>query len=812
MGNLSTDVRYTLRLWGRNPGFTAVAVLTLALGIGANTTMFSVVNATIFSRVPFPDPDRLQTLWRGKPDDPRSINITSLPNYRDWVARNDVFESLALLDSAGRGYNLTGRGEPEQVSGVRVTASFFRVLGVPPMLGRTFRDEEETAGRDRVVVLSHGLWTRRYAADPSIVGRTIPIDGTAYTVVGVMPPTFRFQFWSGERQLWVPAGWTEGDLDRGSNSFICLGRLRDGVSLETARARMDTIGKSLAREYPSNTGETIRVIPVAEYGAEPLRDGMYALFGVVGFVLLIACVNVANLMLARAAARQGELAIRSAIGAGRGRLARQLLTESVLLSLAGAAAGLVLAAWTTTALMAVLPGVRTLPMRPLDPLGLDPRVLAFTLAVAVLSGVLAGLAPMLTIGRGSLVSPLREAGRSSAGGSRNRLRYALVASEVALTVIVLAGAGLMIASLAHLLHVEPGLDTHHVLTMEMSQPQKNLYYGPPDHVNFCRDLAQQAGAVPGVLSVSAIGHLPLSGAGAGRAVAVEGRPDAGPNKRPGAGYTVACPGILRTLGIRLVAGREFTDLDAVGAPDVVLINESMARALWPGETAIGKRFKIGGTADDIPWQTVVGVFGDFRHYGLDSAAERMFMRPFPQAGWPFLSIVAKTAADPAAFAAPVKKALAAIEPGQPVIGIQTMDEVRNESLASRRNPTLLLTAFAILALTLAAVGIAGVVGYTVVQRSPEIGVRMALGAQPADVLRLIVLQSLTWVAAGLGIGIAAAIGASRLLASLLFEVQPTDPIVLTLVSIALAVVALAASVIPARRAVRIDPLQALRCE
>jgi len=812
MGSLWTDVRYALRLWARNPGFTAVAMLTLALGIGANTTMFSVVNATLFKPLPFPDGERLQTVWIGSATDPRSLNITSLPNYRDWAAQNRSFQDLGLFDSAGRGYNLTGRGEPEQVSGVRVTASFFRVLGVRPMLGRTFRDEEETAGRDRVVVLSHGLWVRRYGADPALVGRTIQIDGAAYTVAGVMPAGFRFQFWSGPRELWVPAGWTRGDQERGSNSFVCIGRLRPGVTLDATRAEMDTIGRALARAYPDNAGNTVRVIPVADYGTDRLRPAMFAMLGVVGFVLLIACVNVANLMLARAAARQGEIAIRSAIGAGRLRLVRQLLTESVLLSLAGGVGGLVLAAWGTSALPAVLPSLDTLPMRPIEHVDLDPVVLLFTAVLSMVSGVLFGLAPALTVGRGSLAEPLKEAGRASASGGRNRLRYALVASEVALTVVVLAGAGMMIASVARLLGVDPGLDPSRVLVMDMSQPQEDLYYGPPGHLAFCRDLSQQVGTVPGVVSVSAIGHLPLSGGGAGRSVSVEGRPDPGPEKRPGAGYSVACPGILRTLGIPLVAGREFTDEDTVGSPGVVMINQAMATRLWPKEDAVGKRLQIGGLDARNAWLTVVGVFRDFRHGGLDDEFAPMFLRPFPQAGWPFMTIVTKTASAPAGFIAPVKKALAVIEPEQPVSGVRTMDEVLAASVSSRRYPMVLLSAFALLALVLAAIGIAGVVGYTVVQRSQEIGVRMALGAEPQHVLHLIVGQSMTWMAGGLAAGLVASLGLVRLLGSLLYGVTATDPIVLASVCAVLAAVTLTASLIPARRATRIDPIKALRYE
>ena len=368
MQTVLRDIRYALRLWRRNPGFTAAAIVTLALGIGANTTMFSVVNATLLRRLSFPDAERLATIWKGRIEDPERINIVSWPNFRDWQERSRTFESMALFDSAGRGYNLSGEGEPEQVSGVRVTASFFTVLGVRPLLGRTFLPEEEAPGRDRVVVLSHGVWTRRYAGDRTIVGKTIQIDGRAHTVVGVMPPEFRFQFWSGLRQLWVPAGWTKGDEGRGSNSFISIGRLRPGVSFDEAGSEMDTIGRALAVAYPDeNTGWTVRVIPMTEYGIQQLRPAMLTMLGVVGFVLLIACVNVANLMLARAAARSRELAIRCAVGARRGRIVSQLLTESVLLAAAGGVAGVLLAYWGTGALFPLLPAdLRTVPLRPVE--------------------------------------------------------------------------------------------------------------------------------------------------------------------------------------------------------------------------------------------------------------------------------------------------------------------------------------------------------------------------------------------------------------------------------------------------------------
>ena len=808
---IPADVQYAIRTWLRNPGFTAAAVITLALGIGANTTMFSIVNATLLRPLPFPAPEKLVTLWKGPADNPEQLNIVSMPNFRDWQARSRSLASVAIFDSAGRGYNLSGGSEPEQVSGVRVTASFFTVLGVQPMLGRTFLPEEEEPGRDNVVVLSHGLWTRRYSADPSIVGRPIPIDGRGFTVVGVMPPQFKFQFGGGMRQLWVPAGWTKGDYDRGSNSFIAIGRLKDDVSVDEARSEMDTIGRAMAQAFPNeNGGQTVRVVPMGEIGVTRLQPALVAMLAVVGFVLLIACVNVANLMLARAAARTREFAVRAALGAGRGRIARQLLTESVLLASVGAAGGLLIAYWGTRAVFPLLPpGMRFIPLRPVEQIELDGTVLAFTSLIAVASGVLFGLAPALTFARRDVNDTLKENARSGTAG-RSRLRYALVASEVALTLVVLAGAGVMLLSVSRLLAVEPGLDAENVLALQMSLPQENLYYGPPGNPRFCDALDRQVGTVPGVLSASAIAHLPLSGANAGRSFSVEGKPDPGPRNQPGAAYTVACPNVLRTLGIELVSGREFTFQDTLEAPAVAIVNEVMAKRHWPGEDAVGKRFTMGIGGRSLATITIVGVFKNVRRGGLDSAPGPWFIRPYTQAAWPFMSVVARTASSPAPFVEPIKRALQTVQPDQAVSNVRTMEQVVAGSVSSRRFPMLLLSLFGIVALALAAVGIAGVVGYSVVQRTQEIGLRMALGAQKRDVLRLVLGQSLAWTLAGIVIGLAAAVAVLRLLGSLLYDVKPADPLVLAAVSAVLLLVALGASYMPARRAMQVDAATTLR--
>jgi putative ABC transport system permease protein len=814
MGALLQDTRYGLRNLARNPSFAILATLTLALGIGANTTIFSVINSTLLKPLPFPDPDRLMLVFETFGKGPGNWNIVSAPNFWDFKRQSHSFENIAIFDSAGRGYNLSPAGskqESEQVSGLRVSAGFFPVLGVKPFLGRTFLPEEETLGRDREVVLSYGLWKGRYAGDPSLVGRTIRVDGADFTVVGVMPPDFEWQFWGGPRQLWVPVGYTKTDFSRSQNSFLSIARLKPDVSQAQARAEMEAIASRLQKQYP-NENATMggTVTPLADFDMQGLRRTMLALLAAVAFVLLIGCVNVANLLLARGAARQNEFAIRRALGAAGFRIARQLLTESVLLALAGGAAGLLLADWSSRLLFhAFKLGALNLPLRSVGEISIDGRVFAFALLVSCVTGILFGVAPALSALRGDVNETLKEGGRTGRTGGGNRLRQVLVASEVALALVVLCGAGLMIKSVTQLLGVDPGLNPKNVLTMGMSVPQEEIYVGPPGLPRFCQDLKEHAGAVPGVLSVSAIGHLPFQG-NAGRGFQIEGRPAADPANMPGANYSVACPGYLRTMGIPILKGREFTRQDTLSAPGVIVINETMARLNWPKENAVGKAIRLGGS--DGPRLTVVGVFGDVHHTGLDAPMRAQFFRPYMQAGWPVMNVVVRTINAPAGFTTPVKKALAEVLPDRPVSGVQTMEEIVHNSTGSRRFPMLLLSVFSILALVLAAVGIVGVVGHSVVQRTHEIGIRMALGAGTIDVLRLMVNSSMAWVLVGLVAGAAGSAGLTRLLSGMLYNVRPLDPVVLGTVSLLLAAVALLASYLPARRATKIDPIVALRVE
>jgi putative ABC transport system permease protein len=811
---LLQDLRYGWRTLAMSRGFTAVVVATLALGIGANTTIFSVVNTLFLKPLPYPEPERLVNLWQSRVQQPDNLNILSAPNFLDWQRMNHVFERMALFDSAGRGYNLGGEKEPERVRGLRVSASLFPLLGVQPYLGRSFTADEEILGKDRVVILSYGLWQRRYGSDPALAGKTVRIDGKGYTVAGVMPPGFEFSFFSGHNELWVPVGFDAGDRGRDSNSFGACARLKKGVTLAQARAEMDSIGRSLAQQYPqSNAGGTVAVTPMSELGVRYLRPTFIALFAAVGFVLLIACVNVANMMLARGATRRKEFAVRRALGAGRLRIVRQLLTESLMLSVLGGGAGLLVAAGGARLVESVLPdSLRFVPFRHLDRIEWDSRVFAFTFLVGCLAGLLFGLASALSALRTDVQGSLQE-GRSRGTSARGgRLRHVLVAAEVALALGVLTGAGLMVESMSRLLRVDPGLNPKNVLTLSVSLPQTVLYYSPPVRQSFCRDLAERVGTIPGVVSASSVSHLPIGGGNAGRGFSIEGQPEAGREGGPGGLYAVACPDYFRSMGIPLLEGREFSHQDTVTAPGVVIINQAMARRYWRNQDPLGTRIKIGRLDSRAPWLTVVGVIGDVRHNGLDRSIQPELYRPYTQAAWPFMTVVVRTASAPGAFATAVKRGLLAIDPDQAASGVATMEEVVRGSMGPRRLPTVLLAAFGILALTLAAVGISGVVGYSVVQRTHEIGIRMALGARPTEVLGLVMRRSMGWTLAGVGVGIAASFSLTRLLSGLLFGVGPMDPQVLGAAAVLVTGVALLASYVPARHATKVDPIAALRCE
>jgi putative ABC transport system permease protein len=805
---MGADFAYGVRLLKARPWFTAAAVFTLALGIGANTAIFSVLNALILSPLPFVNPDRLVMVWESEGGNPESTFIVSAPNWQDWRARSTTLQDFAIWEF--QSFNVSGGIEPEQVSGLRMSSSVFDLLGVRPQIGRPFTASEDEPGH-RVVVISDGLWSRRFSRNPNIVGQTMRLNGESHQIIGVMPASFRFA--QARHALWVPIQFTPLDHERNAHSFNAAARLKDGVSFEAAQEEMALLARRIA-EGQSDDNRTHRatITRMSDLGVESLKPTLFALAGAVAFVLLIACVNVANLLLAQSAVRQREFAIRAALGAGRGRLASQLLAEGLTLALAGGAAG-VLLAWLGTTVMgdSLPPAIQFAPFRDAGHVAIDARVLAFTSVVAVITGALFSLAPMFGAGRIQPGMTLKAAGDRTTTGRVAVLRHALVASEVALAVIVLVGAGLMIKSVQRLIAVDPGIDAERVLVMEIALPQEDTY-GEPERTTFCADVTREVSSLPGVRAVGAISHLPLSGANAGRGLTIEGRPAATPDQAPSANYRLTCPGYFAALGIPVLRGRDFIDADTLTASGVVIINEEMANRYFEGEDPVGRRLKLGRPESSAPWLTVVGVVRNVRHFGLDNPIRREIFRPYTQAVWPSMTVTVKTAIEPLTLAAPVKAALARVDPEQPVSRVSSMQDVIDASIGSRRFPMQLLTLLSCVALTLAAVGVYGVVNYLVSQRTRELGIRMALGARRRDVMQLVVGGSLPPVLAGLAAGALGAMVAARFLSTILYGVTASDPSVLTTILAILGTVAGGAAWLPARRAAAVDPLVALRDE
>lgn len=802
------DLVYGARLLTARPGFTTVAVLTLALGIGANTAIFSVVNALLLAPLPFADPDRLVMVWEADAGNPRSSFIVSAPNWQDWRAQSTTLQDFAIWEDLS--FNVSGGPEPEQVSGLRVSSSAFALMGVQPQLGRTFTAAEDEPGH-HVVVISDALWARRFGRDSRVVGQLMRLNGQPYEIIGVMPESFRFV--QARQALWVPIQLTAQDRERSSHSFHAAARLRDGVSFDAARAELTALARRIVEgQADDNRAHSAALVPLSDVGVEQLRPTLVALLGAVAFVLLIACVNVANLMLAQAASRRREFGIRAALGAARSRLASQLLAEGAILAFAGGVAGISLAWLGTRAMSGSLPpAIQFAPFRDAGAVPLDARVLAFTTCVALVTGILFSLAPMFGAARTDPGATLKAAGDRGGTGRLALLRHALVAAEVALAVVVLFSAGLMIKSVARLVAVDPGLDPNGVLLMDIALPQEDTY-GLPERTTFCTDLEREVAPLPGVRSVGAISHLPLSGANAGRGLTIEGRPIPPPDEGPSANYRLTCPGYFATLGIAMRKGRDFTEADSTTAPGVVIINEEMARRHFEGQDPIGQRMKLGRQDSRTPWMTIVGVASNVRHFGLDNPVRREIFRPYAQAAWPSMTITVKAALDPLTLVSPVKAALARIDAEQPVSRVQTMDGVIAESIGGRRFPMLLLALFSGVALALSAIGVYGVVSYLVSQRTREMGIRLALGARRRQVMQLVVGGSLRPVVAGLLIGVGGAVLSARLLSTLLYSVTPSDPSVLAGIVAILGCTAAAACWLPARRAATVDPLVALREE
>ncbi|HJQ25164.1 MAG TPA: ABC transporter permease [Blastocatellia bacterium] len=814
METLLQDLRYGLRMLVKNPGFSVIAIIALALGIGANTAIFSVVNTVLLRPLPFAEPERLVNVWETRPERGVKQMTASYPNFADWRDQNDVFERIAAYD--GQPFTMTGDDNPVRLVGAVVSADLFPLLGVQAKLGRTFNRDDDKAGAPLTIILSDRLWRQRFNADPNIIGTALTLNSKNYTVVGVMPADFQFPLQNDPVDLWetfasqlTPVdGGTIAD-ERGAHFLQTIARLKPGVTVEQARATMETIASRLSEKYPdSNTGFGATVIPTHEDMVGDVRPTLLILMGAVGCVLLIACTNVASLLLARATTRHKEIAIRAALGASRLRVIRQLLTESVVLSLTGGALGLLIAMWSADALVSASNDQ----LLRATQVGLDLRVLGFTLLVSILTGMLFGLVPALHSSKTDLNESLKEGGRgTSEGGRRMSLRGALVTAEVAIAVVLLVSAGLLIQSLWRLQRVDPGINPHNVMTFQLGVPE--VKYNAEKQAEFFRQLQARLGALPGVEAASAVMPLPLSNSNMSISFEVEGRPTAA-GQRPSSAFRTVSLDYFRAMGVRFVRGRDFSERDGYNGPPVIIVNEEFVDKYFPGEDPIGKRIRpgISTTAGGPKWREIIGVVGNVRHRALNRDFTPEYYVPAPQVPLDSLTLVVKTTGDPRGIVAGVRDEVRQMDKDLPLYNIRTMDEYLSSSVAQPRLIALLLMIFAGLALLLTAIGLYGVMSYSVAQRTHEIGIRMALGASPGNVLRLVVGQGMTLAAAGVAIGLGVAFLATRVMASLLFGIGAKDPLTFAAIAVIIAGVALAACFVPARRATRVDPMVALRYE
>ena len=807
------DLRYGRRMLLKHPGFTFIAVLILALGTGVNTALFSVVNAVLLRPLPYAEPERLAQVYEARPpgDDRFAFSLANFVDHRD---QQTGFEQMAAYFR--RDANLTGAGEPERVQLAIVSASCFPLLRVQPLLGRGFLTEEETPGKHRVAVLSYGLWQRRFGADPGIVNKPVTLSGNVYTVVGVLPADFQFPNPFGSNplseaapkvDLLAPMAYDPKNLgDRGSHFLQVLARLKPGVELAQAQAELRAIAGRLEQQYPDrNKGWTINVFALQDEVVRHVRPALLLLLAAVAFVLLIACANVSNLLLARAAGRQKEMAIRLALGAPRARLLRLLLTESLLLALAGGAAGLALAYFAMSAFISFSPA--NVPRT--DEIRLDGMALLFTFGITLLTSVAFGLLPALQATKRAVHATLKEGGRQGNRGGRPRTRGLLVVAEVALSLLLLIGAGLMIRTFISFQRVDPGFRTDNLLTMKLALPFAK-YPKPQQQVAFYNQVIERVRALPGVQEVGAVSDLPLVEGGV-FAFIIEGRASASAQDDPSAVWRAINPDYFRTMGMQLRRGREFTEHDQLDQVEVIVINETMAATFWPGEDPIGKRIQIYDS-QPMPWREIVGVVNDTKEAGLGAPTRLEIFVPFSQRPRAAMTLIAHTAAEPEQLAGAMRAAVQAVDPEQPVFRISTMEQFFSAEIAVPRATMFLLGALAVTALILAAVGIYGVMAHAVTQQTHEIGIRTALGATQRDVLRLVVRQGMTLTLIGVVIGLAGAFALTRLMTTLLFGVSATDPATFTVIALLLTGVALFACYIPARRATKVDPLTALRYE
>src|SRR5215213_2058499 len=807
MNSIIKDLRFALRGLLKHPAFTAIAIVTLALGIGGSTSIFTVVDAALLRGLPYKSPDRLYHLWEQTPQQAYPKREFSYPDYQDYQ-QNNVFEGLAGY--SGGGAILSGLGDPENLNAPRVTANFFSVLGVDALLGRTFQSGEDAQGGPRVTVLTYGLWQRRFGGDPGVIGRAITLNGNSYTIIGVLPANFQFALRPSD--LFVPYQPTQNKLTRrfmhGTN---VIGRLKDDKSASEAQSEMDLIAGRIDQQYnDSHAGVKARVVPLQEEVIGNVRPILMVLLGAVGFVLLIACANVASLLLTRSLSRQKEVAIRSALGASRWRVIRQLLTESILLSLAGGVAGLLIAYWAVPALIAVLPQSQLNAMPFLASLRIDAGILTFSVVLSLLTGLVFGLAPALQSSRLDLNEALKEGGRQTSAGTGHRLRSAMVVTEIALAVVLLVGAGLMMKSLLRLLQTNIGFQTENLLTMAVILPPAK-YPETNQQINFNDQLRQRVQSLPGVVGAGTVNILPVNSGNTTRFY-IDGDPVPAPGKETEANIRTISDGYFKTLGVPLLAGRTFDERDAADKPGVVIIGKTIADRMFAGRDPVGMRIRYSSIQDQPV--LIVGVVGDVKITGIDEAVRPVLYYPYRQNSSTFASLVARTDTDPTALAAAIRNEIRGLEPDAAILNVRTMEEMIAQTPASfmRRFPALLISIFAGVALLLASIGIYGVVSYSVSQQTHYIGVRMALGASPADILKMVLKQGLLLALLGVGIGVGAALGLMRLLSTLLYQVSATDVGTFAIVTGTLFVVALLACFLPARRATKVDPLVALRYE
>jgi len=815
MTSFLQDVRYGVRTLLKTPTFTVVAVLVLALGIGANTAIFTVVNTLLLRPLPYPDSSKLVMLWETNPR--FQIGVDTLPvtpgNFVDWREQNTVFEHVCAV-GAGH-WNLTGAGEPERIAGASVSPDFFRLMRIEPILGRTFLEDEDQQAKDKVLVIGHALWLKRFGSDAGIVGKTIAIDGEGYTVIGVAPEGFQFPR-AGEMpsftgvtnqtELWrpMPFGKDLVTKSRANHQLSVIARLKPGVTRERAQVEMSSLASRLEQAYPeSNQDIGVKVLGLNEQVVGNFRTAMLVLMGAVALVLLIACANVANLLLARSSARQKEIAIRTALGASRARIVSQLLVEALLLSAAGGLAGSLLSVWATEGLLLMnkLPRAREI--------GLDITVLGFIAGVVLLTTLLFGLSPALQVSRVNISDALKE-GSLSSGGNRFQFRNVMVIAEIALSIILLIGAGLMIKSLARVLGVDPGFQSKNTLTVQLSL-LNSKYPKPAQQINFFERVADSVKNLPGVQSVGVISSAPLSGGMYAGGFSIEGsessdRDDLVADRR------MISSDYFNTLGIPVVSGRGFSDHDNQSSEGVAIVSESWVRRYLHSDDPLAKRVKLGGRDSSRPWLTVVGVAGDVRDAALEQDARPCIYVPYSQFPTSAMTLVVRSASDPMTLVGRIREAVWAIDKDQPVTDVRTLDQYVSAAVSPRRFNAILLGSFAGLALVLASIGVYGVISYAVSRQTRDIGIRVALGAQSTDVMKLIIGRGMALVLAGVAIGSLASLGLTRVLDSLVFGVSTTDPLIYVGVSALLVGLSLIACYLPARRALRVDPLVALRCE